>query len=192
MNRTQRRSQAIQEERTETFLKHVTLTGKGESIRVGNISYDGRAKRSRLICVGDHVTLNHGVSLLVHDALGLFHDGRMKYGKIILEPFVNIGTHSILLPGIRIGRGSLVAAGSVVYSGTDIPPREVWGGNPARKLCSLDKYLEKRKAQPARTRKSGIAPLETILGPPSKGLAEVFEEGMKASSGQESETEPIP
>lgn len=48
---------------------------------------------------------------------------------IIIEDSVWIGANSIILPGTRIGRGSIVAANSVVR-GT-IPSMVVWGGNPA-------------------------------------------------------------
>ena len=46
-----------------------------------------------------------------------------------------VGSHSVLLPGTRIGNGSVVAAGSVVRGA--IPPGELWGGVPARKLRDL-------------------------------------------------------
>ncbi|HXG48013.1 MAG TPA: DapH/DapD/GlmU-related protein [Methylomirabilota bacterium] len=41
-----------------------------------------------------------------------------------------IGLNAIILPGVTIGDGSVVAAGSVVTK--DVPPRVVVGGNPAR------------------------------------------------------------
>ena len=43
-----------------------------------------------------------------------------------------LGAHSILLPGVRIGSGSIVGAGSVVTK--DVPARCAVGGNPARIL----------------------------------------------------------
>lgn len=43
------------------------------------------------------------------------------------------------MPGVTIGEGSLIAAGSIVTK--SIPPNEVWGGNPARFLCSRDEYI---------------------------------------------------
>ena len=41
-----------------------------------------------------------------------------------------IGTGAMVLPGVEIGDGAVVAAGAVVTR--DIPPYEVWGGVPAR------------------------------------------------------------
>lgn len=51
-------------------------------------------------------------------------------GKIIVEDEVWIGNGAIILSGIKIGRGSIVAAGSVVTK--DIEPYSIVGGNPAK------------------------------------------------------------
>ena len=51
---------------------------------------------------------------------------------IVIEEDVWIGTHVIVLPGVTIGRGAVIAAGSLVNK--DVPPYEVWGGIPARLL----------------------------------------------------------
>ena len=51
---------------------------------------------------------------------------------LIIEDDVWIGHGAIILAGVQIGKGSIVAAGSVVTK--DIPPCEIWGGNPAKKI----------------------------------------------------------
>lgn len=48
---------------------------------------------------------------------------------VIIEDNVWIGANSIILPGVVIGRGSVISANSVVTK--DIPPMVVAGGNPA-------------------------------------------------------------
>lgn len=53
---------------------------------------------------------------------------------IIIEDNVWIGANSIILPGVRIGYGSVIAAGSVVVK--DVPPYSIAGGNPARVIKS--------------------------------------------------------
>jgi len=45
---------------------------------------------------------------------------------------VSIGSNATILGGIYIGDGAVIGAGSVVTK--DVPPREVWAGNPARFL----------------------------------------------------------
>lgn len=53
---------------------------------------------------------------------------------IVIEDCVWIGANCLVLPGVRIGYGSVIAAGSVVVK--DIPPMVVAGGNPAKILRS--------------------------------------------------------
>ncbi len=50
--------------------------------------------------------------------------------EIVIEDNVWIGANSIILPGVKIGYGSVIAAGSVVTK--DIPSMCVAGGNPAK------------------------------------------------------------
>lgn len=50
--------------------------------------------------------------------------------EIRIEDNVWIGINSIILPGVAIGYGSVIAAGSVVSK--DIPPMCIAGGNPAK------------------------------------------------------------
>ena len=53
----------------------------------------------------------------------------------IVEDDVSIGANSTILPGIRIGAGSLIGAGSVVTK--DVEPGSVVGGNPAKRLKAV-------------------------------------------------------
>lgn len=62
----------------------------------------------------------------------IWEGSRGDNGTTIVEEDVWIGTNAIILSGVRIGKGSIIAAGSVVT--TDIPSCEIWGGNPAKKL----------------------------------------------------------
>ena len=55
---------------------------------------------------------------------------------IRLEPNVWIGFDSCVLPGVTIGRGSIVGARSVVTE--DVPPYTVVAGNPARRIRDLE------------------------------------------------------
>lgn len=51
-------------------------------------------------------------------------------GGPILEDMVKVGANCTILPGVRIGKNSLIGAGSVVTK--DVPPNCVYAGNPAR------------------------------------------------------------
>lgn len=54
---------------------------------------------------------------------------------------VFIGTRAIVCKGVTIGDGAIVAAGSVVVS--DVAPRTIVGGNPARLLRHIDQASER-------------------------------------------------
>lgn len=58
-----------------------------------------------------------------------------KYG-IIIEDDVWIGCNSVILPGVKIGTGAIIGAGSVVTK--NIPANAIVCGNPAKIL----KYRE--------------------------------------------------
>mgnify|MGYP001578104432 FL=1 len=58
-----------------------------------------------------------------------------KKGAVV-EDFAKIGANSTILPGIRIGRNSLVGAGSVVTK--DVPENSVVVGNPAKVIKTID------------------------------------------------------
>ena len=64
-------------------------------------------------------------------------------GITIIEDDVWIGTAAIIMSGVTIGRGSIVAAGSVVTK--DIPSCEIWGGVPARKIRDRFETEEEKK-----------------------------------------------
>jgi acetyltransferase-like isoleucine patch superfamily enzyme len=58
--------------------------------------------------------------------------GDWKLLKTIVRQGASIGAHSVILPGVRIGRGAVVGAGSVVTA--DVPDGVTVCGNPARPL----------------------------------------------------------
>ena len=59
---------------------------------------------------------------------------------VIVDDNVWVGANCVLLPGTRIGKGSIIAAGAVV--GGEVPPGEIWGGIPARRIKSLDESTD--------------------------------------------------
>jgi serine acetyltransferase len=63
------------------------------------------------------------------------------FGPIVIEDNCIVGVGAILGPNIRIGRNSVVGAGSVVIS--DVPPNTIVMGVPARPLGSVEKYRQK-------------------------------------------------
>lgn len=80
---------------------------------------------------------------------------RGENGTTVVEDDVWLGASVIVISGVTIGRGSIVAAGSVVTG--DIPPCEIWAGVPAKKVkdrftCEADKvkhlaFLEEKRRE---------------------------------------------
>lgn len=69
--------------------------------------------------------------------LGHYKDwSKVKHAPVIIENKVWIGFNAIILKGVRIGEGSVVAAGSVVTK--DVPPYSIVAGNPARVVKNTD------------------------------------------------------
>ncbi len=64
-------------------------------------------------------------------------------GICVVEDDVWIGYGSIIIGGLKIGKGSIIAAGSVVTK--DIPPCEIWGGIPAKKIRNRFKHEKDKK-----------------------------------------------
>lgn len=64
---------------------------------------------------------------------------RGKDDVTLVEDDVWIGTGAIIVAGVKLGKGCIVAAGAVVTK--DIPPCEIWGGVPARKI--RDRFISK-------------------------------------------------
>jgi acetyltransferase-like isoleucine patch superfamily enzyme len=106
------------------------------------------------IKVGDNVFIGHACEFVCNSSITIgnncliaskttFNDTGHEFSRdieinkqpvtikaIILEEDVWIGTSSVILQGVKIGKGAVIAAGSVVNK--SIPPYEVWGGVPAR------------------------------------------------------------
>ena len=57
-------------------------------------------------------------------------DAEAIYKPVVIEDHVWIGAHAVILPGLRLGRSCVIAAGAVVAH--DVEPYSVVGGVPAR------------------------------------------------------------
>ena len=56
----------------------------------------------------------------------------LEPNEVVLEDGCDIGIGSIILPGVRIGKGAIIGAGAVVTK--DVPDYEIWAGVPARRI----------------------------------------------------------
>jgi acetyltransferase-like isoleucine patch superfamily enzyme len=63
-------------------------------------------------------------------------DQGFDYAPISIGPDVWIGANAVVLPGVRVGAGSIIGAGSVVT--TDVGELEIVAGVPARRIVKRD------------------------------------------------------
>ncbi|HKH64108.1 MAG TPA: DegT/DnrJ/EryC1/StrS family aminotransferase [Solirubrobacterales bacterium] len=84
--------------------------------------------------VGKDVFIAPGVTTTNDNALGADGWVEEKTAGAAIEDEAKIGANSTLLPGVRIGRGAVVGAGSVVTR--DVEPRTTVMGVPARSVGS--------------------------------------------------------
>ena len=90
------------------------------------------------ITVGDRVMFAPHVTVTttghpVHPELRRGHE--QFSAEVVIEDDVWVGSHAVILPGVRIGRGSVVGAGSIVTR--DVPPMVVVAGSPARIIRAI-------------------------------------------------------
>ncbi|QTE31604.1 hypothetical protein J4E96_17175 [Pengzhenrongella sicca] len=102
-----------------------------------------------LVTFGDNVYVAAGVQFITHDGATIVLRKRVPdlewTAPITIGNDVFLGLRALILPGVRIGDGSIVGAGAVVTR--DVPDNSVVGGSPARRISSTDEYLEKMKAK---------------------------------------------
>lgn len=111
-------------------------------LKIGN--YCSIAGNVHFVCGGDHY-MNRALTFPVEKILYNIDEATSK-GTIVVDDDVWIGTNSLILSGVHIGKGAVVGAGSVVTK--DVPPFAVVGGVPAKVIKyrlprDIISYLEK-------------------------------------------------
>lgn len=104
--------------------------------------------RPSLVEIGDNVRINQGFTLMTHDASNMvfrwvYKDFVSSSGHVKIGNNVYFGRYCTVLKGVTIGDNCIIGYGSVVTK--DIPANSVAIGRPAKVVCTLDDYYEKRK-----------------------------------------------
>ncbi len=132
-----------------SFIENAYIYGDVEIGRFVNITGPGTIVHAEVekICIGSFSSVAPNVSIIEfnHDMSrpttssiqsGIFEkmprEDFISKGPIIIEEDVWIGANVVVLSGVTIGRGAVVAAGSVVNK--DVPRYAVVGGTPAKVL----------------------------------------------------------
>ena len=99
-----------------------------------NFVMSGIVYNPELLDAGDNVII--GVNSIV--TCHVSENEKKIFQKIKLGSNTTIGVNSVIMPGVFIDENSIVASGSVVTKNTHIPSNEIWGGSPAKKICSTN------------------------------------------------------
>ncbi len=117
-------------------------------LRLGQNVYVGERTRFDngflwLIAVGDDTTISANVDILAHDGATKLGVGYSQIAPVSIGSDVYIGACSLVLPGVTIGDGAIVGAGSVVRR--DVPAGAVVAGNPARIIGQVEEFVERHR-----------------------------------------------
>ena len=138
---------------------------KIENVTVGKMSYgelslyDFSVNSSSNLNIGNYVSIGPNVIFFLNEnhfykrlttfpisklQNNIIQDSYSK-GSIVIEDEVWIGANSLILSGVNIGKGAIIAAGSVVTK--NIEPYSIYGGNPAKliKMRFSDEIISKVK-----------------------------------------------
>ena len=125
----------------DCMIRRGVYLGSPNELELGDGSFLGRAS---LYCtggvkIGRNVNVSDGAVIVTakHDVNSPTFEA--KYEPITIEDWAWIATNAIVLAGVTIGEGAIVAAGAVVTK--DVPAYSIVGGNPA-------KVIGERKKQP--------------------------------------------
>ncbi|MDL2029439.1 heptaprenylglyceryl phosphate O-acetyltransferase [Bacillus subtilis] len=91
------------------------------------------------ISVGTNTIIGYNTTILAHEYL--IHEYRI--GKVLIGDEVMIGANTTILPGVKIGDGAVVSAGTLVHK--DVPAGAFVGGNPMRIIYTKEEMQERLK-----------------------------------------------
>jgi tetrahydrodipicolinate N-acetyltransferase len=157
-NNAKEEDYVVENDRRNSAVPMLDLKGINARIEPGAIIRD-------MVGIGDNAVIMMGavinIGVEIGDGtmidMGAVLGGRVKVGKmchvgagavlagvieppsaqpVVLEDDVLVGANAVVLEGVRIGEGSVVAAGAVVTE--DVPPFSVVAGTPAKVIKQVD------------------------------------------------------
>lgn len=130
-----------------------TLRQKGAQIGKGTFFFSPQETymdnvKPWLITIGEYCKITSRVTILAHDysrsvARMYAHENIGGSAPVQIGNNVFIGMGVTILMGTKIGNNCIIGADAVVKG--NIPSNSVVAGNPAKVICTLDEYIEKRK-----------------------------------------------
>jgi len=105
-------------------------------VEIGKNSSIGQCARLGAVRIGDNVMMGPDVIILSRNHIfgnrlvPMGEQGATEDNPVVISDDVWIAARAIILPGVHIGKGAIVAAGAVVSK--DVPEYAIVAGNPAR------------------------------------------------------------
>ncbi|MEU2162880.1 Pls/PosA family non-ribosomal peptide synthetase [Streptomyces sp. NPDC019208] len=123
-----------------TPLKNVLWRLAG--MRIGRRVFDDgfRAPERTFATVGDDCTLNADSVIQCHSQ----EDGGFKSDRTAIGAGCTLGVGAWVHYGVTMGDGAVLATASFLMKGEEMPPHELWGGNPAKKMREQSADLQVR------------------------------------------------
>lgn len=130
---------------------------KEQGIKIGTRCHIGKPStitidytRPYLVEIGNNVRMNNGFTLLTHDfatsvITNVYGEFLPSAGKVKIGNNVYFAQKCTVMKGVTIGDNCIIGYGSLVTK--DIPCNSVVAGSPARVICTLEEYYEKRKTK---------------------------------------------
>lgn len=136
-------------DRAEYLKKHKVLHHVGENCMV---MFRKIPLYPQLISLGNNVWIASNVTFVTHDVIHyMLNNSQSGYkfgehiGCIDIKDNVFIGANTTILSNVKIGSNVIIGAGSVVNK--DLRDNGVYAGVPAKYICSLDEFVEKRRKE---------------------------------------------
>lgn len=120
--------------------------GERVVIRPGTMLHGATASLEESIAIENDVLIGSGVHIYVENHkfdltnVSIIDQGHHQSSKVILKKGCWIGANTIILPGVTVGRNSVIGAGSIVTK--SIPDYSVAVGNPARVIKKIETSFE--------------------------------------------------
>lgn len=92
------------------------------------------------ISVGTNSIIGYNTTILAHEYL----IQEYRTGKVLIGDEVMIGANTTILPGVEIGDGAVVSAGTLVHK--DVPAGAFVGGNPMKIIYTREEMQERIKS----------------------------------------------
>lgn len=125
------------------FLQRARGVKTGKNVFIGSLVVFDEAY-PEYIYIEDNVQISAGARIVTHDSSfrnALMSKVPLRIHPVTIKRNAYVGCGAIILPGVTVGESAIVGAGSVVAS--DIPPRAIVVGAPAKVIGTVDEKIEK-------------------------------------------------